>query len=152
MINIDEKLANILLSGLLASVLSVIITSITNYFYQKKSEKQHLSDTLMQLNTFLISEPFLESDTALKKYLKGTNDIEDMIKNDKYNAYCIVKYNYLSDICKYYKYNLEKINKELALKEYLQDNKEWWENNRRINYSSYDKEFLHLIEGVVNEA
>jgi hypothetical protein len=58
----------------------------------------------------------------------------------------------LGDLCKYYKYNLEKINKELALKEYLQDNKEWWEDNRKINYSSYDKKFLHLIEEVVNEA
>jgi hypothetical protein len=152
LINIDEELANILLSGLLASVLSVIITSIINYFYQKKSERQHLNDTLMQLNTFLINEPFLESDTALRKYLKGTNDVDDMIKNDKYNAYCIIKYNYLSDFCRYYKYNFTKINNELALREYLQDNKEWWENNRKINYSSYDKKFLHLIEAVVNEA
>jgi hypothetical protein len=95
LINIDEKLANILLSGLLASVLSVIITSIINYFFQRKSEKQHLNDTLMQLNTFLIKEPFLESDSALRKYLKGTDDIDDMVKNDKYNMYCIVKYNYL---------------------------------------------------------
>lgn len=106
----------------------------------------------MQLNTFLINEPFLESDTALRKYLKGTNDVDDMIKNDKYNAYCIIKYNYLSDFCRYYKYNFTKINNELALREYLQDNKEWWENNRKINYSSYDKKFLHLIEAVVNEA
>jgi hypothetical protein len=152
MVSIDEKLANILLSGLLASVLSVIITSITNYFYQKKSERQHLNDTLMQLNTYLINEPFLESDCALKKYLKGENNIEDEIKKDKYNAYCIIKYNYLSDLCKYYKYNKTKINNELAIKEYLQDNKEWWANNRKINYSSYDKAFLHLIEEVVNEA
>jgi hypothetical protein len=151
MIVIDEKLANILLSGLLASILSVFITAITNYFFQKKSEKQHLNDTLMQLNIFLVKEPFLESDTSLKKYLVENDNLGNELKRDKYNAYCIVKYNYLSDLCKYYKYNLSRINNELALKEYLKDNKEWWTKNREINYASYDKEFLHIIEEVVNE-
>jgi hypothetical protein len=148
---IDEKLANILLSGLLASILSVFITAIMNYFFSKKSEKQHLKDTLMQLNISLVQEPFLESDKALKKYLVGDDGLSNELKKDKYNAYCIVKYNYLNDLCRYFKYDLSRINSELTLKEYLKDNKEWWEKNREINYASYDKKFLHIIEEVVNE-
>jgi hypothetical protein len=105
----------------------------------------------MQLNSFLLNEPFLESDTSLKKYLKG-NEKEDGPKKDKYNLFCIMKYNYLEDFCKYYKFNLSKIRKEISLKEYLKDNELWWTENRKINYEAYDKRFVHIIEEVVNEA
>jgi hypothetical protein len=142
---------NILFSGLLSSLIALIISTLISIYFQKKNDKKQLSDTLMQLNAFLLAEPFLESDTALQKYLtddKKTNDI----KKDKYNLFCIMKYNYLEDFCKYYKYDIKKINKNINIKEYLRDNVKWWSENRKINYESYDKEFRHIIEEIVNES
>jgi hypothetical protein len=148
---IDQNLANILLSGLLASILSAIITSLLNIFYQKKSEKKQLDDTLMQLNTFLVNEPFLENDLSLERYMTD-NEMENKLKRDKYNLYCIMKYNYLEDFCQYYQYNLKKIKSEINIKEYFKDNEKWWNENRKINYESYNKKFIQLIEEVVNES
>jgi hypothetical protein len=140
----------ILFSGLLSSIIALGLSTVINILFQKKSEKKQLNDTLMQLNSFLLNEPFLESDTSLKKYLTG-NENEDKIMKDKYNLFCIMKYNYLEDLCKHYKFKLSKIKEEISLKEYLKDNELWWAENRKINYESYNKQFVHIIEEVVNE-
>jgi hypothetical protein len=142
---------NILFSGLLSSIIAIGLSAVINIIFQKKNEKKQLNDTLMQLNSFLLKEPFLESDTSLKKYLTG-DETEDRIKNDKYNLFCIMKYNYLGDFCKFYKFKLSRINKELSLKEYITDNRIWWNENRKINYESFDKKFIHIIEEVINES
>jgi hypothetical protein len=105
----------------------------------------------MQLNSFLLNEPFLESDASLERYLTG-NENEDKTKKDKYNLFCIMKYNYLENFCKYYKFRLAKIKKEISLKEYLKDNELWWAENRKVNYEAYNKKFIHIIEEVLNEA
>jgi hypothetical protein len=141
---------SILFSGLLSSVIAMGLSAVINILFQKRNEKRQLNDTLMQLNSFLLNEPFLENDASLKKYLTG-DEKEDEIKNDKYNLFCIMKYNYLENLCKFYKFKLSRINKELSLKEYIMDNKSWWDENRGINYESYDKKFIHIIEEVINE-
>jgi hypothetical protein len=148
---IDQNILNILFSGLVASVLSVILTSLINIFFQKRAEKKSLTDVLMQLNSFLVNEPFLESDILLERYM--SDDVkENELKKDKYNAYCIMKYNYLETLCRYYSFNKKSIKKELNIKEYLKDNEKWWNNNRKINYQGYDKRFLQLTEEVLNES
>jgi hypothetical protein len=105
----------------------------------------------MQLNSFLVNEPFLESDILLKRYMSDDAK-ENELKKDKYNAYCIMKYNYLETLCRHYSFNKRSIKKELNIKEYLKDNEEWWNNNRKINYQGYDKRFLRLTEEVLNES
>jgi len=145
------SILEILLSGLLATLFSVTITTLTNHLSQKKAEITSLRAVLMQLNAFLVNEPFLENDTSLEKYTAMTNDEkEKKIKKDKYNLYCMMKFNYLESLCRYYGYNRKRIEKELNINEYIKDNKMWWDKNRDANYSGYDDRFLPFIEKVLN--
>jgi len=116
---------NLLFSGLMASVISVVITSVINIIYQKKTEKKQLSDTLMQLNAFVINEPFLLNDAALERYITE-NEKENEAKRDKYDIYCIMKWNYLANFCQYYNFNLKKIKEHLNIKEYITDHEKWF--------------------------
>lgn len=141
----------VLFSGLVSSITSLIVTSVINILFQYRNSKKRLDDTLMQLNQLMLNNPFLENDNSLERYLKR----EKIDKNelcDKYNIFCIMKYNYLEDYCRFYKFNISRIKKHIHLKEYLGDNKEWWSKNRTINYEAYEKKFIHIIEEVVNEA
>ena len=148
---LDTSTINMLLTGVLASVLSAVITSLINIFYQRRAEKKQLSDTLMQLNTFLVNEPFLENDASLNKYMTN-DDKENQLKKDRYNMYCLMKYNYLEDFCRYHKFKSKKINKILNMSEYVNDNIEWWNENKKINYKSYNKKFLHLVEEIIYDS
>jgi len=148
--NILNPLFGVLFSGLLSSIIALIISSVVNILFQRRNDKKQLDDTLMQLNAFLLAEPFLESDTALQKY-STENENENRIKKDKYNLFCIMKYNYLENFCKFHNYKISKIKKEINIKEYLKDNERWWSENRKINYESYNEKFRHMIEEVINE-
>jgi len=103
----------------------------------------------MQLNQVLLDNPYLENDQSLQRYSEKDSDHASELK-DKYNIYCLMKYNYLADFCKFYGFKRTRIEKRLHIKEYFTDNKEWWAENRKVNYEAYDKKFLHLIEEVVN--
>jgi len=141
----------VLFSGLIASFTSLIVTSLLNYLYQRTNSQRRLDDTLMQLNKNMLENPFLENDSSLAEYIKLEPNLAKKM-NDQYNIFCIMKYNYLEEYCRFYQYKINKISKKIHLKEYLKDNEHWWAENRKINYEAYDKKFLHIIEEVVNEA
>lgn len=106
----------------------------------------------MELNSIVLDNPSLENDASLEKYLSYTKtEIEKEELNDKYNIFCIMKFNYLENFCLYYDLSKTRISKKIHVKEMVIDHKNWWDSNRKINYESYDKKFIQFIEDIVNE-
>lgn len=141
----------VLFSGLIASAVSLVVTVLMNVFFQNQAAKKKLDEALAQLNKNMLDSPFLENDDSLERYLTGDPKI-DMELRDKYNIFCIMKYNFLEDLARFHGFRVKSIKKQLHLKEYLKDHEKWWSENRKVNYEAYDKKFLHIIEEVLNEA
>lgn len=141
----------VVFSGLIASIISLVVTVLMNLVFQRQAARKRLDEALAQLNRFTLDNPFLENDASLARYLTGDAKF-DMELKDKYNIFCIMKYNFLEDLSRFHGFKLNSIKKQIHIKEYLKDSETWWSNNRMINYEAYDKKFLHIIEEVVNEA
>jgi len=141
----------LIFSGVLASVVSAVISALLNIVYKRRTERQQLKAFFWQFPLLFINEPFLENDTSLENHMTD-DEKENESAREKYNKYCTIKYKCLDDFCRCYKYNLSKIEKKIRIREMLNDNKNWLVKNREFICKNNGKGLLSIIDAVIKEA
>jgi hypothetical protein len=139
-----------LISGLFATMLSVIVTVVINIFFHRRYEEKSFYETRMKLNEIMLNEPFLRTDDILKEFLTGDTK-QDYIILKKYDLFCMMIFNYLKSLCDSYGYNKKKIFiKKYNFEQNLDSYKEWWKNNKAKNIERYQEKFVKFIDDYYN--
>ena len=112
-----------LLATLVASVISSLVTIMVNYILQKKNEKERLNSRLDELLKISIEYPYLESIYFTKTWKENCKNEDE--KYRRYENYATMVFNYLSTVCAFFRYNENKINDYLDIKNWIK-HKDYW--------------------------
>lgn len=139
-----------LVSGLLATILSLVFTKKINSDLHKRYEEKSFFETRMKMNELQLNEPYLRSDTILKEFLTD-NEKDNNIILRKYDLFCIMQFNYFKSLCDYYGYNKNaEFTEKYNLKANISCYKEWWKTNHPLNTERYGTKFIEFIDGYLN--
>ena len=117
------------------------------------SEEARLNTELTNILKIQIKYPFLE-DTQFTNDWNG----DKALGNDKkrldyhrYDSYCCLLFNFLSQIYDLYKGNIEKIDNFFAVEEVVNIHNKWWQNplHPRDNIEGYSGGFRHYIDSII---
>lgn len=141
---IDPKIT----SPAIAAIVSLIVTIITNIFItrynSKNNEKNKIEDTLLHINKLSINYPYVEDIEFTHNY-KSKEFEKDMVL--RYDVFCVIVFNFLEKVSKFYNYDKNKIENYIHIKEIVYIHKNWWidTNNFLDNFQGYNKIFRELI-------
>lgn len=133
-------------SAAVATIISAATSSVISLLIANSNKKKDLDNQLDGILKIAVQYPYLESsqftDTWTSKF--NVNDEKYL----RYEIYCTLVFNYLSRLCSYYKFNETKIEKYLAVKDWVRLHKKYWKDptDAYENTDSYDKDFVSLIE------
>ena len=133
-------------SAAIATIISAATSSVISLLIVNSNKKKDLDNQLDGILKIAVQYPYLENsqftDTWTSKF--NVNDEKYL----RYEIYCTLVFNYLSRLCSYYKFNETKIEKYLAVKDWVRLHKKYWKDptDAYENTDSYDKDFVSLIE------
>lgn len=129
-----------IVSGLLTFLISILVIQKN----KKIAEEQKLAETLRNLVNKGIDYPELEDKEFIQKWCDNKLESKDRVR---YEMYCINWFNYLEDLCKFYSFDKNIIEKKLHIKEIVRNHKAWWSSpdDEYANVDGYDKKFREFI-------
>lgn len=129
-----------IISALIAAIISIVISRNAN----KQSNLKSLNDQLDNILKIAIEYPYLEDKVFRDSWNPNLVNEERYLR---YDLYCNLVFNYLERISKFYNYNSKRIEKYLAMKEWIRDHSKCWLNPSKEyeNVECYEKEFRELI-------
>lgn len=143
----DTKMT--LIATLISSIVSSLVTILINYILQKKSEKSRLDSCLDELLKISIKYPYLESSYFTKTWKENCKNEDE--KYRRYENYATMVFNYLSNVCAFFRYNENKINDYLDIKGWIKIHKDYWYHPTKDgeNENVYDENFKKLVHGIL---
>ncbi|XDD44686.1 hypothetical protein AB3N58_17730 (plasmid) [Leptospira sp. WS60.C2] len=139
-----------LTSAAIATIISALTSAAISLYIASKNNKKYLDDQLDAILKIAVQYPYLENRSFTKTWSSKIDQNDE--KYLRYDAYCTLLFNYLERLCKYYDFNLEKVNSHISIKEWVRLHKEYWNDPLEIfeNIDTYDKKFRSLIEEFLN--
>lgn len=138
--------------NLLLDISKILITGIitwglTYMTFRKNydaAEVGRLNDNLNQILKIDLEYPIVEDSVFICRWSKeqNSNDKEHL----QYRAYCIYVFNFLQNVCEYYNYNKESIEKFVDIKELAIEHKVWLQASYKEDANGYPKIFIDFIE------
>lgn len=153
------KLTTIIMafSTLIAAIISGIISFLVCKWQLSRqnisSEEARLNSELTNILKIQIEYPYLEN----KQFTNDWNS-NKVMKNDekqldyqRYDSYCCMIFNFISQIYELYNGNNAKINNFFAVEEEVNIHKKWWQSplNPRDNIEGYVGGFRDYINSVI---
>jgi hypothetical protein len=141
-------------STVVAILTSSLISSSVTYLVFKKNymfnELRILNDNYMQIKSFAIQYPYLESQDFIKKY--KSHEINPDEQKIRYGIYCSFIFNTLQRICIYFKYDKIKIRQFIHIQEIVSQHQNWWKNPSGMyqNKEGYEDEFKSMVNYLLN--
>lgn len=148
---IDARTYLIGLSILLSTILSII-------FYSKNRSygfENSLNERLFQIQKLAFDYPFVEDkkfisswDEGAEGYRNGKLGIKDTEKILRYEQYCEMIFNLISDNYSY-KSTEEYLQKNIDFKNWVRTHKNWWVNplETHSNHDTHDDSLTKIIDG-----
>jgi hypothetical protein len=132
-------------SATIATLISIITSGSISLWISSQTKKKSLDDQLDGILKIAIQYPYLEGNTFTLSWKPDFD--EDNEKMLRYDAYCVLLFNYLSRVAKHYKFNKQKIEQYIAIKDWVRLHCKYWLNPSTTyeNIDSYDKPFVNLI-------
>jgi len=137
-------------SAAIASVISSLIATTVAIYLNRHNHLKSLNDQLDNILKIALQFPYLESKSFISGWLTNKDGDDELYL--RYDIYCTLLFNFLERYCKFYKYNVEKIHKQLNVKDWVAIHRDYWEspNSPNENVDSYEKEFQDLINSFLN--
>jgi hypothetical protein len=132
-------------SAAIATIISCAVATLVSLLLNRRSEKKSLDSQLDDILNIAIQYPYLENRTFAENWT-SKYDISDE-KPLRYELYATRVFNYLSLLAKFHHYNLEKIEKELAVRAWVRLHKKYWYDPTvpNENIDTYDKPFVEMV-------
>jgi hypothetical protein len=132
-------------SAAFATLISAITSALVTLWLNKSNRQRHIDDQLDTIIKISIQYPYLENSLFTSSWNEKKNSNEDEYL--RYDAYCILLFNFLSRVASFYKYDRKKIENYIAIKDWIRLHKDYWLSPASAyeNIDSYDDEFKTLI-------
>lgn len=136
----------------IATIVSGVTSAVVALFIASRNSKKAIDDQLDGILKIAIQYPYLEckdfTNTWSSKYDRSDE------KALRYEVYCTLVFNFMTRICDYYKYDKNKIEQHLAIKQWARIHCKYWYDPTEAyeNVDTYDKQFVDLIEGYLKGA
>lgn len=129
----------------IVALISIVTSAGVSLWINKFNNKKKLDEQLDNLLKIAIQYPYLESINFANNWKSDISETDE--KYLRYDIYCVMLFNYLQRLSKYYKYNKVKIEDHLAIKSWVRQHATYWNNpsNSYENIDSYEKKFTELI-------
>jgi len=129
----------------IATLIAVIVTVIVNLNINRQNRMQLLNQRLYDILKIGLQYPKFESKSFTEKWTSGyeENDEEAL----RYELYATIVFNYLEDLYKFFNFNEKKIEKELAVKDWVRIHGKYWYDPTvtNENIDIYDEKFVELV-------
>lgn len=134
-----------LISAITAAVISAITSWLVTLWLARQDRKKRIEDKLEMILKIAVEYPYLESEAFTQSWKPGFDQSDEKLL--RYDMYCTLLFNYLSNVAKHFKYDPVKIEREIAVKDWVRLHGNYWQNptSSYENIDSYDKEFVQLI-------
>ena len=135
-----------LISTFISIFVSVVSTIAFNFFQRKKEMKDSLDKELSELLKLALEYPYLENPHFTNCWT-STYDHNDE-KALRYEVYGTLVFNYLEKFSGFYKHNIQKMEKHLAVKDWVRLHSKYWRDPTipNENIDTYDSKFVELVE------
>jgi len=134
------------LSAAIATIIATIISTIVILILNRTNYKHELDNQLDSTLKLALQYPYLENREFTNNWSSKYDSSDE--KSLRYEIYATIVFNYLLRVFKYYKYNIKKIEKYLAVKDWIRMHGKYWYDptvpNENIN--TYDPPFRKLVE------
>jgi hypothetical protein len=136
-------------SATIATLISSGVAATVSVLLNRSTQIRSLEDQLDSILKISIQFPYLEN----PKFTKTWNENRD--SNDekylRYENYCTMVFNFLGRLCDFYKYDLEKIEDFMNVRDWVRLHKDCWQNPSvpYENADSYETKFKKIIENYI---
>lgn len=137
----DTTLTAAIVSGIISAITSFIVTKLMD----KSNKKDNIDNELNDILSIAIQYPYLEERIFIKNWDANRN-IQNT-KHLRYEIYATRVFNYLSRLAKFHRYNPNKIERYIDIKNWLRYHKEYWKNppDQYENIDGYNEKFKEFI-------
>ena len=153
------KLTTIIMafSTLIAAIISGIISFLVCMWQLSRqnitSEEARLNSELTNILKIQIEYPYLENKQFTNNWSsnKVIENDEKQLDYQRYDSYCCMIFNFISQIYELYNGNNTKIENFFAVVEEVNIHKKWWQNplNPRDNIEGYVSGFRDYINSII---
>lgn len=136
-------------SAAIATIISALTSALVSLGLNKSNKKKHIDDQLDDILKIAIQYPYVESDVFTSTWNQNKNSNDEQYL--RYDIYCTLLFNYLSRVTDFYRYDKQKIENYIAIKDWIRLHKEYWINptNSYENIDGYDEKFRELINSYI---
>lgn len=142
----DLKWDTTIISAIISMVVSISSTVLFNKWQVKKEEHRRLNDKFDAILKIALEYPYLENVYFTSEWTSkyGKNDEKAL----RYEVYCTLLFNFLEEFSKFHSFNEKKIEKEIAVKDWVRLHRKYWRDPTipNENVDTYDKKFVKLVE------
>jgi hypothetical protein len=133
------------LGTFVATIISSAVAVIVSLILNKNSEKEHFELQLQTIIQLSVEYPYLENRAFANSW--NPEFINDE-KYQRYENYCTLVFNYISELFTWVKKNKNKLEKFIDAKNWVRIHKKCWESPsfEHENSDVYDKEFIDLVD------
>jgi len=133
-------------SAAIATIIATTTSTLVTLILYRTNYKRELDNQLDAILKLAIQYPYLENREFTNNWTSNYN-LSDK-KLSRYEVYATMVFNYLLRFSKFYKYNIKKIEKHLAVKDWVRIHRKYWYDPTvpNENIDTYDPPFRKLVE------
>lgn len=119
----------------IATIISSCVATIVSLLINRRNQKKDLNDQLDAIVKISIQYPYLESPRFTNTW--NENKGKDLEQYIRYENYCVMVFNFMERLCKFYKFDKTKIEGHINLKQWIRIHQDCW-NNPAIPFENSD--------------
>lgn len=142
----DLKLDTTMASAIISIIVSIASTILFNWWQAKTEERRRLDDEFNAILKIALEYPYLENIHFTENWTSKYNKNDE--KALRYEVYCTLVFNFLEKFARYFNFNEEKMENNIAVKDWVRLHRKYWIDPTipNENVDTYDKKFVKLVE------
>ena len=136
---------NMVIETILAAFVSSVIFAVMTIYTNMKNEKERFDLQLQNILSYSIKYPYLGQSIFADTWDPSLVNNDE--KYQRYEAYCIIVFNFMYDVYEWKKHKRKKIENYIGIRSWLEKHKKYW-NNPSLNSGNnvYGEDFKKFVE------
>lgn len=132
------------------STSAFVLPLVINRRYRMRDKQDSLDSRLDSIIKIGIEYPYLEDKQFTKQWNEMKNKQDE--KYLRYDNYCNIVFNFLHSVCEHYKYDKNKVENYIDIKNWMRMHEDNWKNpvEDYENVDGYDSQFRTFINSYLN--
>lgn len=155
----DNTIHNIwdttMISALISIFVTIITTIVMEYITNKKQKRDKLKEDFNEILKISIEHPYLEFREFCQNWDSTQLTSDNFDKYVRYDNYAVLVFNHLEEVCKFYKFNEDKIkNNHVDIRNWLRLHSRIWKKplgGEYENIDGYSEEFNNFVKKIIGE-